>query len=629
MKPKHLLFVRPLFILAAIATIAPRVVAGADTRPNGPTCGEVDRELLKAPDVFRYGLTADELQQQFYGDTNNPADGSYNDQSYKPIQVQGYVDNGEMRYATKWVRMSSPGFASRVGLTGAQFHTRYLAFKNTHRLVGVNGYNTPSGDVRYADIWERNTAGISQVIRRDTPAANMAALKANMAAQGYAPSFVEGYLLGGSPHFISLWEKVPADCQWQMEVDLTSDQYQDLADDNLGVLRLKHVDSYQTAPTQGVARYAGIWWNQDGPALRATHGYHWYMFQGYLNTANCDGFKIDSFYASEFADQWNHFGAVWSFDADPNIGPSSSFAVRVGKHVNCTEGREGAAVINLSTGESALVHADQPVAAASAIKVVILGSLLLKDDADDTIELNTKIQITENHWIDSGNNNPDLVLNAWYDLRTLATRMITQSHNGASNALVDFIDIDQINADIAALGFEKTVLNRYFAGPNVPSLHGYVDYFDDVQNGFENFSTPRELAMFYQAMWENGGGLTDESREEFFNIIDQAPTTANDLLPAGFDPALAQFFNKAGSFPNSGITVGDFAHRPQLGSHDVMTEGGLVRFTTSGEVVVYAVLAESTEPDEEVIKDSIRCIGYEMAAEFSDEDPGPLPAECD
>lgn len=69
------------------------------------------------------------------------------------------MDNGEVRYATKWVRDGGPAWDSRAGLTGAQFHARYVALEGAgYLLLDASGYNTSSG-TRYADIWLKNTAG--------------------------------------------------------------------------------------------------------------------------------------------------------------------------------------------------------------------------------------------------------------------------------------------------------------------------------------------------------------------------------------------------------------------------------------------------------------------------------------
>ena len=89
--------------------------------------------------------------------------------------------------------------------------------------------------------------------------------------------------------------------------------------------------------------------------------------------------------------------------------------------------------------------------------------------------------------------------------------------------------------------------------------------------------------------------------------VGAAPTTAAGALDAGYDPAFVDFFNKAGAKTYTG-SVGDFAHRPQLGTHRVRSEGGVMQFG-GGDLVLYAVISDEADP---VSSDTtIACVGWE------------------
>lgn len=607
-----------LFAVAATSILP--AIASAQTGPNGPTrtpdrsptpteCPAYNREALDVPYVFRYGVDGDSLQKDFYGDSNVANDGSYNDAGYRPTRLTGYTDNGQVEFATKWVKSGGPKWSSKFGLTSAQFAQRFLDMKaDGYRIVDASGYNTPSGAVRYADIWEKNTTGIGWAVTRDVPLGSLNAKAIEMQGKGMAPTRIEGYTIPDKgTHFIIVWTSAP-NCRWDLKADMTGADYQAHFALKSASMRPVHVDSY----LEGAKfRFASIFWAQSGPGFTASHGHHWYLFQRLFNNNACDGFVIDNFYGMEGADGWNTFGAIWSFNAAPNIDENSSLSRKVSQAVNCTDGRGGAAVINLTTGESVMSHADQVFGTASSIKAIILYSLLKKADAEGT-NLNTT---TLNVGAQYGTNNGNLLTaNQSYTLQFLATIMLTNSHNWATNRLIDYVGRDVINQDIDDLGLKVTTLNRYMSGTGSPSAWGNANWFSDYQAGKDNFTTPRELATFYQLVWENNGLLTNAARDNFFAIADQVGLASDNLYPGGFEAANLVDYGKAGSMNYSTLVVGDTPHRPQLGGYIMNTEGGLIEFN-NGQVVVYAVLLD--ERDVASDADAIQCIGLEIAREWS------------
>ena len=586
-------------IVGAISPLAP---AQAQTAPKRDTCGTIDRDLLDARSIFKYGVTPEDLQEQFYGDESDPNDGSYNDDGYRPVRLTGYMDDGTVRSATKWVKLGGPKFTSRFGLTGDQFDARFNQLRATHRVVDVSAYNTPDGP-RYADIWVENKEGIKWHVKRRTPQAQMNALKADMKSNGFAPTRVEGYTLDGGVHFASVWTEVGRGCQWDLEFNLSSGDYQVLADANYEDTRLIHVDSYHDG---SIARYAGIWWDQAGPTLAASHGGHWYTFQRLLNNRSCEGYALDNFYADEAPSGWNYLGGVWSYRGPPNVTDASSLQTRVDHHINCADGRAGAAIVNLTTGETVMSHADQMFGTASSIKAFVLFALLRKADEEG-------LNLT-NETIDG------------VPVITLATSMIQVSSNSAANTLIDYVTMDRVNEEIhETLGLTVTRLDKYLTGG--PSAHGLGDWLDDYKAGYDNFSTPRELVLLYQKVWENEDALLSNSaRATFYSITDLPNSVMNDVLNEqvpGFDPAFVQINNKPGGKSYSG-DPGDFSHRPQLGDHKVTADAGMMQFS-NGQVVFFAVIVDDADVDGTYR--SISCTGWEVGKEYSGAPVGD-PSDC-
>ena len=585
-------------IVGAIGPLAP---AQAQTAPKRDTCVAIDRDLLDARSIFKYGVTPEDLQAQFYGSTANPNDGSYNDDGYRPVRLTGYMDDGNVRFATKWVKLGGK-FTSRFGLTGDQFDARFNQLKATHRIVDVSAYNTPDGP-RYADIWLENKEGIKWQVKRRTPQGQMNALKADMKSHGFAPTRVEGYTLDGSIHFASVWTEVGRGCQWDLEFNLSSGDYQVLADANAEDTRLIHVDSYHDG---SIARYAGIWWDQAGPTLSASHGGQWYTFQRNLNNRSCEGYAIDNFYADEAPSGWNYLGGIWSYRGPPNVTDTSSLQTRVDHHINCADGRAGAAIVNVTTGETVMSHADQMFGTASSIKAFVLFALLRKAD-EEGLNLNTE----------TINDVPII---------TIATSMIQVSSNSAANTLIDYVTMDKVNEEIhETLGLTVTRLDRYLTGGG--SAHGLGNWFDDFKAGYDNFSTPRELALFYQKVWENEDAmLSNSARATFYSITDLPNSVMSNVLNEqvpGFDPSFVQINNKPGGKSYSG-DPGDFAHRPQLGDHKVTADAGMMQFS-NGDVVFFAVIVD--DADEDGTYRSISCSGWEVGKEYSGMPVGD-PSDC-
>jgi beta-lactamase class A len=619
----------------------------APGQPANP-CLTVDTARLAAPYVFKYGVRPSALQTDFFDESGLKGDG------YRPDRLTGYAGSDSTLYATKWVKTGGPQWIGRFGLTGSEFHDLYLERRDDYLPTDVSGFNTPSGAVRYAVIWERNSAGLGWKVHRDVSRSGMQDLVDEYSETGWFPTRVEAYTLNGEPHYISTWLHMP--CNWAMHNKMTRSQYQQRLDDySASGLRLVHLDQFVD---DGDVFYAGIWWAQQGPGQAVRSNRDWYLFQRFFNNYSCTGFVLDNFYAAAIPGA-TRYGGIWTFNAAPNVDQDSSFSRRIRQEVNCTPGRAGAAVINLTTGEQTMVHGDQIFGTSSTIKSAILYTLLRKADAEGTNLSTTQINVGAQFGTNQPTNNPPLQANQCYSLLFLARIMIDFSNNWATNRLIDYIGVanppagqctgatnppqsnlgmNRVNQELNALGFDRTRLRRYMTGTGSPgSSAAYAA-------GTDNTSTPREYASFLRAVHQNNGLLSNASSNQFWTLMAINGNDDDNILDAGVGtnwPTVVDTFQKAGSntwgYDNSGnptAQTGDYAHRPQIAAHLHRSEAGRLLFD-NGQVVFYTVFINEADgpptnalPLRVTLQNTLDCVVVGTVRQYSGQSTGANLSAC-
>lgn len=567
-------------------------------------CAPIDRTELGARYVYQFGLKGDDLQHHYF-DKDNPD--SYRNNGYRPVRLTGYQAGSETFYSTKWTKFGEGKWYSRFGIDGDTFHQEYLNHNAAYRPVDVSGYTTPNG-VRYNVIYEENTQGVDWKIHRDVSRPGMQDLVNQYEIEGYVPVRVEGYIRDGRLNFISIWER--GDCRWKMHNEMTREQYQDKFDDYKSHLRLVHLDAYNV---DGEVFYAGIWWAQAGPGQMVHSDRDWYLHQRQFNNRSAEGYVIDNFLAVDDPSGWVRYGGIWTFLEDPNIGPEHSLAQRLGMHVNGAQARAGAAMINLTTGDEVMVNADQQYGTSSTIKSAILYALLRKADAEGMSLDSILIGSGEQY----GSNKDDLLNeNGLYSASYLAEIMISVSHNWATNRLIDYVGMDAVNQELENLGLTNVRLNRYMTGSGSPSTGGNSGPVGDYKSGIDNLASPRDYATFLKLVYENQGGLlSPDSHDYFWATMNQ---NSSDWVTIYF---------KGGSNDWSG-SPGDFAHRPQLGTHLQRSDAMVMEFT-GGDVVVFTMfINESDDIGDDLAPMPIVCGTWEVLIEHSGLTSDNLPDGC-
>jgi hypothetical protein len=575
----------------AAATSHAAPLALSEAAPAQSLCSTAAGGDATRPYSFRYGITASELQSEFFD-----PDTGLNRQGYRPARLTGYKSGNQQLFATKWIHKTGPAWYGRFGLTGDQFHGLYLQRRNQEWPIDVSGYNTPSGAERFAVIWERNTSGVSWKVHRNVTRDGMQDYVDDYSRTGWVPLRVEAYTRGDKLNYISTWVKTP--CAWRMHNKMTRAEYQNRLESYAGTYRLVHLDSFVDG---GKVYYAGIWWRQPGPSQAVRSNRDWYLFQRLFNNYQCQGAVIDNFTASEVPGGVR-YGGIWTFGAGTN--PGSSQTERIRRELACAPGRAGAAVINLTTGEESLVHADAPYGTSSTIKSAILYTLLRRIDATNA-NLNTQLDVGAPY---GNNQGSTLIANQSYTLEALATTMIRDSNNWATNRLIDWLGRDEINDEIANLGLNRIRLERYMTGDGAPSAHGNSGPGGDYAEGWDNTATPREYATFLRRVHENTGRLTPASFTFFWNTMALNANGHDAVLDIGVGTnwqSVATLAEKAGS--NSWNSAPD--HRPQLsGAHLQRSAAGRLVFA-NGQVVFYAAFVdEADSPTAKPLQNMLDCV---------------------
>lgn len=108
------------------------------------------------------------------------------------------------------------------------------------------------------------------------------------------------------------------------------------------------------------------------------------------------------------------------------------------------------------------INADSDFETASTIKSFILAELFRQVE-DGRKSLSQKLVYTEENFISGSGVLKSLEAGAELSVKNMATLMIIVSDNVATNVLIDYLGLDQINDGIKAQGFERTKLFRKIA----------------------------------------------------------------------------------------------------------------------------------------------------------------------
>jgi beta-lactamase class A len=173
---------------------------------------------------------------------------------------------------------------------------------------------------------------------------------------------------------------------------------------------------------------------------------------------------------------------------------------------NNLDGVLGVAVLDLTSGQSFLLHADEVFPQASSIKIAVLAELYRQAQAGN-------LKLTDLCTVASSDLVPDSYIMEGLTpgvtkitLRDLATMMVAVSDNSATNVLIHRIGIDNVNALMESLGLSHTRLRRKMMDLKAAG------------EGRQNISTPREMMTLLEALYR-GKVLNKEMTDDFFKVL--------------------------------------------------------------------------------------------------------------
>jgi beta-lactamase class A len=176
------------------------------------------------------------------------------------------------------------------------------------------------------------------------------------------------------------------------------------------------------------------------------------------------------------------------------------------------DGVLGVAILDLTSGQTLLVNADEVFPQASSIKIAVLAELY--HQAQQAAQgASGKAKLTDLYTMQAS----DLVADS--DImggltpgvtrvtnRDLATMMVAVSDNSAANVLIDRVGMDNVNALMDSLGLAHTRLRRKMMDIKAAA------------EGRENISTPREMMTLLERLYR-GKVLNKAMTDDFFKML--------------------------------------------------------------------------------------------------------------
>src|SRR5947209_2645115 len=175
----------------------------------------------------------------------------------------------------------------------------------------------------------------------------------------------------------------------------------------------------------------------------------------------------------------------------------------------------GVAILDLTSRQKFLLHADDVFPQASSIKIAVLAELYRQAQQG-------RLRLADSYTVQASDLVPDSSIMGGLTPgvsritnRDLATMMVAVSDNSATNVLIDRVGMANVEHTLASLGLKNTHLQRKMMD------------LAAVREGRENISTPREMMTLLEAIYRNK--LFDkELTADFFTVLS---TTKDSSIP--------------------------------------------------------------------------------------------------
>jgi N-acyl-D-amino-acid deacylase len=231
--------------------------------------------------------------------------------------------------------------------------------------------------------------------------------------------------------------------------------------------------------------------------------------------------------------------------AAPSLDEGARAQAALDRVAAAFDGRLGLYAKDLTTGEELSLRADEVFPQASSIKIPILVELHRqakegKLDLDDLRVIHDDEQIGGSGILGRLRSE-----SSRFSLRDLATLMILESDNTATNVLLDRVGLESVNRTLEGWGFGKTRVRRRMMDAAAQA------------RGEENVSTPREAARLLEGLFRDEFLPRSTSLDVLATLKRKKPGPIAAALPPGTVVA-----NKTGSIPGVACDVG-IVYRPR------------------------------------------------------------------
>ncbi len=230
-----------------------------------------------------------------------------------------------------------------------------------------------------------------------------------------------------------------------------------------------------------------------------------------------------------------------SFVLPPRPTPDDGLASLIQSALPVANGTFGVAVLDLETGRSAFVNADQRLPAASLFKLLVLYEYGRQKQAG-LISGSDVLTVSDDDFEDDGVNTvgePGAQVMAG----TAAQLMITVSDNVAANVLATRLGLASINRAAADLGLQSSRIHTWLADDPVPP--------DEL-----NFTSARDMMLLLERI-ASGQAIDPDFSRQMLDLL--LADEINDRLPAGL-PAGVPVAHKTGDLDavvnDAGIVYG-------------------------------------------------------------------------
>lgn len=197
--------------------------------------------------IARHSLSSSEYQD---------AHDTWTSVGFRPLDIIGYIENGNQRFAAVWEKVTGPDWVVHHNLNSSEYQTEFDRLNDEgFQPVRVSGYTGTDGNARFAAIWE-NSANSLWRARHNLTSDEYQTEIDNGIADGYKVVQVSGYTDRGQTRFAAIWQ-LDNGGDWVARHNMSSAQYEQEFDTWIANgYTLTHVDSYVRA---GSPHYEAIW----------------------------------------------------------------------------------------------------------------------------------------------------------------------------------------------------------------------------------------------------------------------------------------------------------------------------------------------------------------------------------